>query len=289
LVIHYARRQQQSVKLIPPITELKFKFGIYFTHETIKLTANNFDFFNKYFEMIPATSDNLKNEAYKLRYQVYCVENMFLNPELYTVCLEFDEFDQQSIQYLILHRKSGDYIATVRLIFPDTNNPKHLLLLEQHCEIDNITLAQQIDRNHLAEVSRFCISKTFTKRNITLEEKQTIPYISIALIACIIKASHENNIHYWYAIMDRSLIRFLSKLGINFIKIGPQVDYHGLRWPTAIKITDLLDGVAEKNQDMWDFLTNKGTLIAGQSLIKVSNSKTKQPIGALQKLNQNSP
>ena len=222
------------------------------------MTINIFDSFDNYFDIITVNSDELKNEAYKLRYQVYCVENMFENPELYPDHLEFDEFDQHSVQYLILHRKSGDYVATVRLILPDTNNPKHLLPLEQHCEINNVTLIQQINRKHLAEVSRFCISKTFTRRNFTLDEKQTFPYISLALIACIIKASHENDIHYWYAIMDRSLIRFLSKLGIHFIKIGPQTDYHGLRWPTAIKLTHLLDGVAEKNLDMWDFLTRKG-------------------------------
>ena len=63
--------------------------------------------FNQYFEMVPATSDELKNEVYKLRYQVYCIETQFLNSEHYPDDLEFDEFDQQSVHYLIRHRKSG--------------------------------------------------------------------------------------------------------------------------------------------------------------------------------------
>ena len=33
--------------------------------------------FNEYFEMVPALTDELKNEAFKLRYQVYCVETGF--------------------------------------------------------------------------------------------------------------------------------------------------------------------------------------------------------------------
>ncbi len=79
-------------------------------------------------------------------------------------------------------------------------------------------------------------------------------------MACSIKASYENDIHYLYAAMEPPWLRFLSTLGINFIKIGPMVDYHGERWPTVIKITDLLDGVAEKNLDIWNLLTNKGRI-----------------------------
>ena len=211
--------------------------------------ANNniIDHFNQYFEMVPAISDELKNEVYKLRYQVYCIENKFLNSEHYPDNLEFDDYDQHSVHYLIRHRKSGDYAATTRLILPDANNPEKLFPLELHCEIDNVAVMQPINRKHLGEVSRFCVSKAFKKRkneastlaaigsdwqnHFTLDERRTFPHITLALIACFIKASHENDIHYLYATMEPSLLRFVSALGINFIKIGPLVDYHGERWP----------------------------------------------------------
>jgi hypothetical protein len=32
---------------------------------------NIIDVFNEYFDMVPAVSDELKNEVYRLRYQVY--------------------------------------------------------------------------------------------------------------------------------------------------------------------------------------------------------------------------
>jgi len=238
--------------------------------------TNTIEVFNQYFEMVPATSDALKNEVYKLRYQVYCIETGFLNSEHYPDRLEFDEFDQQSIHYLIRHRKSGEYAATTRLILPDTNNPEKLFPAELHCKIDNIAAMQPINRIHLGEVSRFCVSKTFKKRKneahtlagideewpnyFTLDERRTFPHIAIALITCFIKASHENDIHYLYAIMEPAFFRFVSPLGINLVKIGPlaQGNYQGERCPVAIKITDLLDCVAEKKPDIWNLLTNKG-------------------------------
>ena len=237
--------------------------------------TNNTVAFNEYFEMVPATSDELKNEVYKLRYQVFCIDNKIFNSEHYPDGLEVDEFDQHSVHYLIRHRKSGDYAATTRLILPDANNPEKLFQLELHFEIDNVAVMQPINRRYLGEVSRFCVSKTFKKRNneahtlagidadwqpdnFTVNERRSFPHIAIALITCFIKASYENDIHYLFAAMEPAFYRFVSPLGINLTKIGPLADFHGLRQPAAIKITDMLDCVAEKNLDIWNLLTNKG-------------------------------
>ena len=220
--------------------------------------------------MVPAISDELKNEVYQLRYQVFCIDNEIFNAEHYPDNLEFDDFDRQSIHYLIRHRKSGDYAATVRLILPDADNPEQPLPLELHCEIDNVAVMRTINRSHLGEASRLCVSKTFKRRQreetIGLDdndfcspaERRSFPLISFALIACLIKACHENNIDYFFGTLEPAWFRFLSSAGIHFTKIGPLSDYHGDRWPGVIKVTDLLDGVAEKNPAVWTLLTNEG-------------------------------
>lgn len=234
------------------------------------------DHFNEYYEMLPAISNELKHEVYKLRYQVYCIENEFLNSENYPDDLEFDDFDQHSVHYLIRHRRSGDYAATVRLILPDANDPEQFFPIEQYCEINNFAVMQSIARKSLGEASRLCVSKTFKRRKneahtlaaigsnwkdyFTPDEKRTFPYLSFALIACLIRACHDNNINYFFGTLEPAWFRFLSASGINFTKIGPLMDYHGARWPGVIKVTDLLDGVAEKNLDMWNFLTDYGRL-----------------------------
>ena len=253
------------------------------------MNNNIVEHFDQYFEMVPAISDELKNEVYKLRYQVYCIETGFLNSEHYPDNLEFDDYDQHSAHYLIRHRKSGAYAATTRLILPDTNNPKKLFPLEKYCEIDNYTAMQSIDKKHLGEVSRFCVSKAFKKRKneansiapiisdcsdyFTLEEKRTFPYLSLALMACCIKACHENDIHYLYVITDPPWIRFVSALGINLIKIGPLAlgNYYGKRCPTLIEVADMLDCVAEKNLDIWNLLTNEGCISQANPIVEKRN------------------
>lgn len=232
------------------------------------------DAFNKYFEMVPAISDQLKNEVYKLRYQIYCLETGFEKFWHYPDGVEFDEYDNNSVHYLIRHRESEVYAATTRLILPDVTNRKKLFPIEKYTQFDNYEVLNNIPRDNLAEASRFCVSKEFKRRrnelgmsavigsdlkaHFTGEERRVFPHLTIALFACLIKMSDENGIYYWYAIMEPALVRYFSLLGIYFISIGPLVNYHGKRQPCMIKVSDLLDGVAKKDLGLWNMMTNKG-------------------------------
>lgn len=228
------------------------------------------DVFNEYFAMVPANSEELRKEVYKLRYQVYCVENGFLDSAHYQDAMESDEFDKHSCHYLIYHRKRGVYMATTRLILPDKNNLDKLFPIEIHSQIDNVDALTNISRHSLAEASRFCISKEFRRRKdefpmtsseenvFTIDERRIFPHITLALFACLIKISHDYGIKDWYAVMESPLIRFFTMLGINFIEIGPLTDYHGKRKPCTIKVENLLEGVAKKDIRKWNMLTNKG-------------------------------
>jgi N-acyl amino acid synthase of PEP-CTERM/exosortase system len=238
------------------------------------LTNNIIDHFNKYFEIVSAISDELKEEAYKLRYHVYCVENGFLNSKNYPDDLEFDDYDQHSAHCLIRHRNTRVFIATTRLILPDPKILEKPFPIEINSRIDDVDLLNIIPRKNQAELSRFCISKEFRRRKneqhlivsndaesetlFTEDEKRSSSHLTLALFSCAIRMSYENDIQYWYAIMEPSLMRVFSALGIHFIGIGPLVDYHGMRRPCVIKIADLLDSVAKKNVSYWNMLTNNG-------------------------------
>lgn len=236
--------------------------------------------FNHYFEIILADSDELKQEVYKLRYQVYCVEKGFLKGN--AEGLEYDEYDEHSSHYLIRHRETDTYMATVRLILPIKKHPEVLFPMEAYNKIDNTNkLLKNMRRGNVAELSRFCVSKHFRRRAheqnliITneidderpLREKVNSPNITLALFACAIRMSFEHNIRYWYAIMEPASKKIAAALGIHFIEVGPAMSsehYYGLRVPYAIKVDDLLNDVAERNLDYWNMLTHYG-----QYLIKI--------------------
>lgn len=227
--------------------------------------------FNQYFEMIPATTPELKQEVYKLRYQIYCKEKHFL-ADNYPDGMEFDEYDTHSCHYLVKHKASNSNMATTRLILPDSQQPDKPFPIELASQINQQHLPMAIYRPQLAELSRFCVSKEFRRRtneqgliisneaeaDRSQKEKNHSPNLTLALFACAIKMSNEHDIHHWYAIMEPALKRVFSAIGVHFVQVGEPVDYHGIRIPCAINVTDVLNGVAEKNINYWNMLTNYG-------------------------------
>lgn len=246
--------------------------------------ANIADAFDDFFEMVPANTGRLRQEVYRLRYQVYCIETGFEDPARHPLQLEYDEFDDDSIHYLIRHKRSNTYAATTRLILPNAENPLQAFPIELHSQIDNQAALENVPRLKLGEVSRFCVSKEFKRRkkeigtlagisadtedHFTEDERRSFPHITLALIACLVKISAKHDIEYWYAVMEPALLRFLSALGIHFTQIGPLTDYHGKRQPGIIRVGDLLDGVAEKNYEIWQMLTFRGQYVQSSKVTR---------------------
>jgi len=235
--------------------------------------------FKMYFEEILAVTDETEQEAYRLRFQIYCVERGFEDPETFPDQMEKDEFDERSVHALVRHRKTSLLAGLVRLILPDPNNSNAPFPIELHCGEDfdpDVMSHFNVPRNKLAEVSRFAISKNFKKRagepettsgvssifNYSNDElskhRRIFPHISLGLIAMLFYISQQHKITHWYAVMEPSLSRLLSRFGIHFTKIGPIVDYHGRRQPMIACVNDLLQGVHDTNEEFWELIVNLG-------------------------------
>ena len=76
----------------------------------------------------------------------------------------------------------------------------------------------------------------------------------------IVQMSLEYGITDWLAVMEPSLLRLLSRFGIDFAPLGPLVNYHGLRQPSHANVGRMLDQVYKERFDLWEFVTEPGTL-----------------------------
>src|SRR5688572_19271143 len=94
--------------------------------------------FHEYFEVIPANSKELQHEVFRLRYQVLCLEQRVpgFDAARYPDQCERDIYDDHSSHVLLLHRPSGGFVGTARLILSDPAHPKKLLPLELHTQLD---------------------------------------------------------------------------------------------------------------------------------------------------------
>jgi N-acyl amino acid synthase of PEP-CTERM/exosortase system len=238
--------------------------------------------FNQYFNVLPADSPELLRETMALRYQVYCVEHGFENPENYPDGLESDQYDKHSKHSGLSHVASQQLAGTVRLILADPENPDQPFPMEEHCVIlpEFRAIIASYPRHEIAEISRLAVSKAFRRRAREAEtvhgvveqteseqriegERRVVPWIILGLIQAMITMGTESNIKLWLVVMEPPLLRLLGKHGLAFTSVGPRIDYHGWRSPCICKGGELLEGIKQKCPDVWDFITLHGKNVPG--------------------------
>src|SRR5687768_9556197 len=81
--------------------------------------------FKRYFEIVPATTSALRDEAYRIRHQVYCEELKYepRRPER----RERDEYDEHSLHCLIRSLKDESFVGCTRVVLARPAEPGYPL------------------------------------------------------------------------------------------------------------------------------------------------------------------
>jgi len=241
--------------------------------------------FNQFFELVHADTDELRMQVYLLRFQVYVVETGFetesdchhgADERGNTLLWEQDVFDERADHYLLRHRRTGMFAATARLILPSPIDVAAPYPIELHCPLD-LSITDTSVRTRLGEISRFAVSKVFKRRIGELgslagvaddveiyfeeDERRVLPHISLGLFAAVMRMVHEHRITHCYAVMEPALLRLLSRFGMVFNRIGPDVDYHGIRVPCITTAEEALPNIKKIAPSVWDLITERGQLL----------------------------
>lgn len=237
------------------------------------------DVFNRYFEVIYADSDELRDLVFRIRYQVYCIETHFEDPADYPEALERDAYDDQALHVLLRHRATGWSAGTARLAL--VGEREQQFPVERACGevFSEERLAGFVyERGRTAEVSRFAVSKEFRRRYKEFlsptgigpddpndasregdrrtrdRESNVVPHIQLGLIRGLVGQSLRHDVRYWCAAMEPALLRRLARIGIHFHDSGKPVDYHGKRQPCIAELDELLAHVEQERRDVWEVL-----------------------------------
>jgi N-acyl amino acid synthase of PEP-CTERM/exosortase system len=222
--------------------------------------------YERHFAVVRAATPKLLREAYRLRYQVYCVENPFEDPEQQIGESESDDDDDRSIHTLLVHRRTGEIAGTSRVILPDqrTSRPLPMATLlndgDRRC-FDGFPVA------HTAEMSRFAVSKDFRRRrsedryadmegrdgDLIEQERRLMPFITLGLIRGLFGICLEHGVTHLAAVMETPFNRIMHRLGLNFVPIGGIVNHRGLRQPCIALLDDLIQQSHEKDSLVWQY------------------------------------
>jgi len=221
--------------------------------------------YNDHFDVVRVTTPAQLDEAYRLRYQVYCVENPFENPTAHVNGREIDVDDDRSVHALLIHRRTGITAGTVRVILPAES--AQLRPLPIHL-ITQTGLLGDLPHRETGEISRFAVSKEFRCRwgenryadigfsretPAVVNERRLVPYITFGLIRGVLEICLEFGVNYICAVMEPPLIRLLARIGLLFEPIGDPVQYHGLRQPCVARLTDLIERSRREHAVLWRY------------------------------------
>ena len=274
------------------------------------------DIFGDYFEILPTVSQSLKEETYRLRFEVYCKEKSIkgFNPNKYPDEMEHDEYDRRSVHSLLRHRRSGSAAGTVRIILPDGDNPSALLPIERYCK--NSFYREFIEKSppceRTGEISRLILAPRFRSRNREFEQphgvvepislwpheedrrklcppdlgqgrrngndRRLIPHPILGLFAAVLRMSVQHNLQFWYAGMEPSCARFLKRFGFDFMPITPLIDYYGPCRGYFGDVVSILDCVYHRHRSVWELFTDEGRFMPmAQSALGVEKSSSCGP------------
>jgi N-acyl amino acid synthase of PEP-CTERM/exosortase system len=228
------------------------------------------DLYNQYFEVIHAENAEQIRECFRLRYQVYCLENPFEDPLQNPGSLETDEFDSAAMHSLLRHRESGEIVGTVRLLIPREGQEGMGLPMRQICRHQLMSRESRLlPWAGTAEISRFAVSKTMRRRagdgtvvgNFETSDddpRRRIPDTSLGLMQAVVAMAAKSGMTHVCAVMDPMLLRMLRRLGMIMPSIGPEVEHHGRRQPCYAHLATGLARVWMQRPDVWELLTSNG-------------------------------
>ncbi|HTV45038.1 MAG TPA: PEP-CTERM/exosortase system-associated acyltransferase [Stellaceae bacterium] len=233
--------------------------------------------YDQYFAVVRARTPEQLDLAYRLRYQVYCVEHRFEDPRWHRDRREADEDDDRSAHALLLHRPSGAAAGTVRLIMPALGERPRPLPIEQ--ALDPVARARlgALAPQQIAEVSRFAVSKSFRRRHrdgrygeaddvhrddaAATVDRRVMPFITLGLLRAVLGICLEHRVSHLAAMMEPALLRLLLRLGLVFEPLGGLVEHHGLRQPCLARLDDLTRRSRQAADLLWHY--------AGRDLVEI--------------------
>jgi N-acyl amino acid synthase of PEP-CTERM/exosortase system len=206
--------------------------------------------FGKSFRVVVADSPALRDEVYRIRYQVYCKEMRTEREEQFPDGREYDKFDEFSEHCLLLHRPSGSYAGCVRLVYSDSGSSPSLPF-EEPCR-DSLypSIREEVlsRRGTFGEISRLAVPAEFRRRKdeqgmpIPLppkdpsvqqpdqrERRYQSSHITMGLFLAAASMGLIRGMSGVFAVMEPRLSRYLRQVGLEFEQVGDEVEYHGKR------------------------------------------------------------
>ncbi len=215
--------------------------------------------------MIPAITDELKDEVYRLRHSVYC-DDLKWEP-VRPSGLESDEYDAHSVHILLRHVATREHVGCVRIVLTRPQDPAFRLPFERVCDdkLDPTGMAfDLLPRNRVAEISRLAVISKYRRRRGEAERPAPttkipgtehmprFPYILIGLYLGVVAIARQHDVETLFVLTEPRLADHFRRLGVEIKQIGKPVEHRGMRIPSVMSVSDIIIGLNPYVRPIYD-------------------------------------
>ena len=221
------------------------------------------------FEVIPALEDAQREQVYRIRHDVYC-RDLGWEP-IRDDGREVDAFDAHSLHCLLRTRESGAPVGCTRLILARPDDPGRHLPFEDSCSgVLDRELADpaEMPRGSMCEVSRLAVLKGFRRRkgeeavavSVSDEDfmpqggEDRFPFIPISLYLGVVAIARHLDVEHLFVLTEPRLARHFARIGFPIRAIGGPVDHHGIRVPSLLSSSQLVQGLRPMMRPLYDVI-----------------------------------
>lgn len=233
------------------------------------------------FRVVEAQSDTLREIAFRLRYQVYCLENSMDPGDTAALAevLEKDSYDDHALHYLLYSKREQEAVGTIRVILPQEDKPLHSFPLQGICDHPLIHAEDKVQK--FCEISHFCMIESFRKRPgdgrilpayfdpdqekdqptpQNMRIRRIIPFAPLGLLRAAFEGALDRNISDCLCLLSPDELHTLQHIGLSISELGGRVDLCGPQQPLIFNIKHTFDNMILKNPPCWEILSDRGRL-----------------------------
>ncbi len=213
------------------------------------------------FKICIANTAQLREEVFRIRYQVYCEELGYEPLSKFPEQLERDAYDPRSVHCLLKHKSSGTYVGCVRLVLSDPHNREARFPFENVCR-EHLIDFNTMPRTHFGEISRLAVIPRFRnwpredqtsadlirqgEQNQKYLQQSLFPFVALNLYITSISLLVKHQLNFGFCLMEAKLARHLRRIGITSRPLGQAVDFNGKRAPFVLKTSEIVHNFSQK-------------------------------------------
>ena len=199
----------------------------------------------------------------RIRYQVFCLDKGFEDPNAFSTAEETDAWDDQSAHFIVQNKQTRQWVAATRVVLPKSDRP---------LPVDDLGA---FDRRLLddpglvvGEVSRFCIisNRSDVEVNSDLQpdpnslaawgignvgRKQQFE-VTLGMMRAAGIYALKRDINYCIMLITNPFARMLRTLGVTLQQVGPAKDHRGMRTAYLVDMRKSVMSMASKSAAVRD-------------------------------------